>query len=63
MGWEETGGVPLLRVQGDQGELLIPFTPEICFVVDAGNKEIRVRLPEGLKEVNLPGALRKKGSE
>jgi 16S rRNA processing protein RimM len=63
VGWDETGGVPLLRIEGQQGEILIPYAAEICFAVDAGKKEIRVRLPEGLKEVNLPGALRKKGSE
>jgi 16S rRNA processing protein RimM len=59
VGWDETGGVPLLRIEGQQGEILIPYAAEICFAVDAGEKEIHVRLPEGLKEVNSPGALQR----
>ena len=54
--WQETGGVPLLRVERQQGELLIPYTPEICYCVDAAQKQILVRLPEGLRELG-------KGSE
>jgi 16S rRNA processing protein RimM len=53
-GWDETGGVPLLRVAGQSGELLIPYTLEICYAVDTEKKQIRVRLPAGLKELNLP---------
>ena len=63
VGWDETGGVPLLRIEGHQGEILIPYAAEICYAVDASKKEIRVRLPEGLKEVNSPGALRGKAGE
>jgi len=51
-GWEETGAVPLLRVEGRGGEMLIPFTEEICCAVDIEKKEIRVRTPEGLRELN-----------
>lgn len=50
--WEETGGVPLLRVKAPEGEILIPFAQEICGAVDMERKEIRARLPEGLKELN-----------
>lgn len=51
-GIEETGAVPLLKVRTADGELLVPFAQEICRTVDVGKKEIRVWLPEGLKELN-----------
>ena len=51
-GWEETGGVPLLRVDSSGRELLIPFTPAICYSVDIEEKRIRVKLPEGLLDLN-----------
>lgn len=50
--WEETGAVPLLRVQAPEGEILVPFAQEICAAVDWERKEIRARLPEGLRELN-----------
>jgi 16S rRNA processing protein RimM len=53
VGWEETGAVPLLRVKGSGDELLIPFTPTICYAVDPANKQILVSTPEGLRELNL----------
>lgn len=67
--WEETGAVPLLRVQSQQGEILIPFAQEICSSVDLERREIHVRLPEGLAELNRnaaspgkrPGAPRPRG--
>jgi 16S rRNA processing protein RimM len=49
---EVTGAAPLLQVITTRGELLIPFAEEICRNVDVARKEIRVRLPEGLKELN-----------
>lgn len=49
---EETGAVPLLKVGMADGELLVPFAQEICRSVDVEKKEIRVSLPEGLKELN-----------
>ena len=51
-GIEETGAVPLLKVGTADGELLVPFAQEICRSVDVEKKEIRVCLPEGLKELN-----------
>ena len=51
-GIEETGAVPLLKVGTADGELLVPFAQEICRSVDVEKKEIRVWLPEGLKELN-----------
>jgi len=46
-----TGGVALLRVVGPEGELLIPFAQEICTGWDMENREVRVRLPEGLRQL------------
>ncbi|MBI3934285.1 MAG: 16S rRNA processing protein RimM [Acidobacteria bacterium] len=56
VGWEETGAVPLLRVQSSAGELLIPYTAAICYSVDAATKQIRVKTPEGLRDLNSPAA-------
>jgi 16S rRNA processing protein RimM len=47
----ETGGVDLLEV-GERGEILIPFTDEICREVDAERKVIRIDPPEGLLQLN-----------
>ncbi|HEX5042822.1 MAG TPA: ribosome maturation factor RimM [Candidatus Polarisedimenticolaceae bacterium] len=47
---EETGGVDLLRVVGTRGEVHIPLAGEI--VTSIGEEEIRVRLPEGLLDLN-----------
>jgi len=49
---QETGAAPLLQVRSATGELLIPFAEDICGKVDLENREIHVRLPEGLKELN-----------
>ncbi len=49
---EETGAAPLLQVTTPGGELLIPFAEDICTKVDVGSRQIHVRLPEGLKELN-----------
>jgi len=50
-GWMETGAVPLLRVAGAGGEVLIPFAASICVTVDTAERVIRVELPEGLEEL------------
>jgi 16S rRNA processing protein RimM len=49
---EDNPAAPLLQVLTAQGEILIPFAAEICRTVDVERKEIHVRLPEGLKELN-----------
>lgn len=50
---EEPSGAPvLLRLRTAEGELLVPFAAEICRTVDVGKREIEVRLPEGLRELN-----------
>ncbi|OFV97392.1 MAG: 16S rRNA processing protein RimM [Acidobacteria bacterium RIFCSPLOWO2_12_FULL_54_10] len=50
---ENTGGVLLLKVNAEQGELLIPFAKDICTSVDMEKREIRVDLPVGLLELNV----------
>ena len=47
---EQYGGPPLLAVQYQGREVLIPFVPEIC-QVDLEAKLIRAALPEGLLEL------------
>jgi 16S rRNA processing protein RimM len=47
---EETGGVDLLRVVGPRGEVHIPLAGAI--VTSIGEEGIRVRLPEGLLDLN-----------
>jgi 16S rRNA processing protein RimM len=60
-GWEETGAVPLLQVRSAEGEILIPFAEAICGTPDLERKEIRVRLPEGLAELNQPAPAKRPG--
>jgi 16S rRNA processing protein RimM len=45
-------GVPLLIVEGARGEILVPFTEEICRRVDTAAKVIAIAPPEGLVELN-----------
>jgi 16S rRNA processing protein RimM len=61
---EETAGAPvLLRVRTPEGELLVPFAAEICRRVDVAKREIEVRLPEGLRELNRETAAPKDRGE
>ncbi len=48
-------GTPLLVVETPRGELLIPLAEEICTRIDVTSRRIEVVLPEGLREMNLPG--------
>ncbi|MDD5542377.1 MAG: ribosome maturation factor RimM [Acidobacteriia bacterium] len=48
----EFGGQWTLNVETEHGEVFIPFAAEICCSVEIQQREIRVRLPEGLLEVN-----------
>jgi 16S rRNA processing protein RimM len=63
---EETGAALLLQVRTAEGELLVPFAEEICQTVDVGKREIRVRLPEGLKDLGYvkprPARSRRRGN-
>ena len=51
-GWQEYGGPPLLEVNANGRELLIPFAKSICLEIDPVHKRIVVDLPEGLRELN-----------
>lgn len=50
----EPGGPMLLEVRNDESktEILIPLHREFCVVIDTDQKLIRVRMPEGLEELN-----------
>ena len=48
----ESGGQPLLEVHRENKEILIPYTPEICLDVNTELKRIKVRLPDGLEDLN-----------
>jgi 16S rRNA processing protein RimM len=50
--FSEFGGNQLLCVETAQGERLIPFVEPICCSIDTHQRIIRVRLPEGLLELN-----------
>jgi 16S rRNA processing protein RimM len=50
--WRDSGGAGLLEVQGDAGEILIPFARAICVEIDPQARRILVDLPEGLRELN-----------
>lgn len=41
------------RREGDE-ELLVPFVTEYLVRVDAANRQVEMRLPEGLLEINAP---------
>ena len=51
-GWMETGAVPLLEVREGEREILIPFAASICLEIDPAGRTIRVRLPEGLENLD-----------
>jgi ribosomal 30S subunit maturation factor RimM len=45
-----------LVVAGENGEVLIPLVADICVAVDVARRRIVVDPPEGLLELNGPGA-------
>lgn len=49
---ENLAGTPLLVVDTPSGELLIPLAEEICVRFDLDARQIAVKLPEGLRELN-----------
>ena len=51
-GIQEPGGPLVLEVRRGDREILIPFIREICVEVEPDEKSIRVRMPEGLEELN-----------
>ena len=50
---EGVRGTPLLEVETQHGELLIPLAEDICKRIDALALRIEVMLPEGLRDLNL----------
>jgi 16S rRNA processing protein RimM len=48
----EAGGNLLLEVRSSGGEILSPFAKHICVEIAPENGVIRVRMPEGLEELN-----------
>jgi len=49
---EFPGGAPLLAIDTDEGEVLIPLAAEFCVHIDVKTKRIDVTLPEGLLDLN-----------
>jgi 16S rRNA processing protein RimM len=48
----DSGGAHILKVDGKDGEILIPFAYSILRRVDLGQRRIEVDLPEGLRDLN-----------
>ena len=49
---EFPGGVPLLAVDTNEGEVLVPLAAEFCIRIDVNTKRIDVALPNGLRDLN-----------
>lgn len=49
---EFPGGVPLLAVDTQEGEVLVPLVAQFCVRIDVHAKRIDVVLPEGLRDLN-----------
>jgi 16S rRNA processing protein RimM len=52
-------GAAVLVVAGPEGEVLVPLAQEICVGIDVEARVIRVRMPEGLLELNETKASRR----
>jgi 16S rRNA processing protein RimM len=50
------GPAPLLVVRGARGEVLIPFAKSYLRRIDLEGKRVEMALPEGLVDLNAPGA-------
>jgi 16S rRNA processing protein RimM len=48
----DSGGTPLLKVDGKSGEVLIPFAWSYLRKIDRAQRRIEVDLPEGLLDLN-----------
>ena len=48
----DSGGTHILRVDGKEGELLIPFAESYLRKVDLGQRRIVVELPDDLRDLN-----------
>jgi 16S rRNA processing protein RimM len=49
---EFPGGAPLLAIDTNEGEVLVPLAVEFCVRIDVKAKRIEVTLPEGLRDLN-----------
>lgn len=49
---QELGGGLLLEVRSGPKEILIPFASSVCIEIAPRQRTIRVRLPEGLEDLN-----------
>ncbi len=49
--WREYGGPPLLAVNANGREILIPFAKSICVEIDVASRKIIVDLPPGLEDL------------
>jgi 16S rRNA processing protein RimM len=50
------GPVALLVVRGATGEVLVPFAKSYLRKLDLAAKRVEMALPEGLADLNAPGA-------
>ena len=50
------GAAPLLVVRGARGEVLIPFAKSYLRRIDLEGQRVEMALPEGLVDLNAPGA-------
>jgi 16S rRNA processing protein RimM len=50
-GWQQYGGAPLMEIQFEGRQVLIPFVPSICRDVDVAGRRITIELPQGLLEL------------
>ena len=48
----DNGGTPILKVDGQNGEILIPFAQAFLRNIDLGQRRIEMELPEGLRDLN-----------
>jgi 16S rRNA processing protein RimM len=48
----DSGGTYILKVDGEDGEILVPFAQSYLRKVDLGQRRIEVDLPEGLADLN-----------
>ena len=55
-GWQELGGGGLVLLEVDEGRggdpMLVPYANAVLKKIDVAAREIRVALPEGLRELN-----------
>jgi 16S rRNA processing protein RimM len=48
----DSGGTPILKVDGKDGEILIPFAQSFLRRIDLGQQRIEMSLPDGLRDLN-----------